>query len=74
MPWWVWLLVGLWCLPPALCVLAFLLMPSIPGPEGETAVSLTDFLAKLLAAPLLLLVFIVFWPWLLWWLLTRKSK
>ena len=65
MPWWVWLLGGLWCLPAASCVVAFLWLPPVPGPDGESATSLTSFLGKLLATPLLLLVLIVLWPCLL---------
>jgi hypothetical protein len=72
MLWWVWLLGGLWCLPAVMCVVAFLLMPSIPDPDGEAVAGLTTLLGKFLAAPLLLALFIVLWPCLLYWRLTLK--
>jgi hypothetical protein len=73
MPWWALLLCGLWCVPAVLCVVAFLLMPSIPDPDGEAVAGLTTLLGKLLAAPLLLALFIVLWPCLLFWRLTLKQ-
>jgi hypothetical protein len=72
MMWWVWLLGGLWCLPALLCVVAFLLLPSIPNSDGEAVSGLTAFLGKLLVAPILLALFIVLWPCLLFWRLTLK--
>jgi hypothetical protein len=67
LPWWVWVLLALWCAPGLYGTVALLLMKPIGGltEEGERP-RRPSLLRKLLLAPLVLVVLVGTWPLVLW--------
>lgn len=69
MPWWVWLILGLWCGPGIHCTFVLLTHKSIPymPEEGELIKpKLLPLPVRILIFPLLLVVLLVAWPLFLW--------
>jgi hypothetical protein len=67
LPWWVWIILGLWCGPGVHCTFAFLVQKPLPGltEEGEPIKPL-PLRVKIMLFSFLLVVLIAAWPLALW--------
>ena len=67
-PWWVWLLVALYCAPGVYCFIALLTMKPIGGlpEEGEEPPRPHSRRAKALMLPVAFVVVLLLWPTALW--------
>ena len=67
LPWWVWIILGLWCGPGIHCTIAFLVQKPIRGltDQGEPIKPL-PLRVKIMMFPLLLVLLIATWPSVVW--------
>ena len=67
LPWWCLLFVALWYLPGVFATFALLLQKSIGGlDENGEPYWPVPVLRKVIALPLILVLLVILWPWVLW--------
>lgn len=68
LPWWTWIITGLWCGPGVHCIVAFLVQKPINGgltDEGEPFKPLS-LGVRMMLFPLLFVLLLALWPLELW--------
>jgi hypothetical protein len=67
LPWWVWIILGLWCGPGIHCTIACLVQKEIGGltDEGEP-IKPVPLSVKIRMFPLLLVLLLAAWPVVVW--------
>jgi hypothetical protein len=67
LPWWVWLLAALYCLPGVYGTFALMLQKPLPGLDenGEPYKS-PPMIRRLIALPMVLVLLAIIWPYVMW--------
>ncbi len=66
LPWWAWILVGLWCFPGVYSAFALLLQKPIGGLDidGEPYPPV-PVVRQIILFPLIVVLLMIVWPWVL---------